>query len=390
MTERLYYADSYLARFTARVLETDESGRRAVLDRTSFYPTSGGQPHDLGTLNGLALLEVIDDGDKVIHVLDGRVEVGSEVAGEIDWPRRHDHMQQHSGQHLLSAVFEELFGCQTLSFHLGTAASTIDISAVALDAAQLLAAEERANALVCDNRPLAVSFEDAAQVQGLRKETGRAGILRIVSIEGCDRSACGGTHVRATGEIGPILLRKVEKIRGSVRVEFLCGMRAVRRSREEFSALSAVARLFSAPAEETPGLVAALQEQVRESEKSRRKLALEAAGYRGRALYQEAAAGARGRRSHLDRRAAGALDEEVRAVAAGFCSQSNAVFIAATEDPPSLLVTASSDAGLHAGNVLKELLAASGGRGGGSALSAQGSVPSVEALDTVLARLAHL
>jgi alanyl-tRNA synthetase len=234
-----------------------------------------------------------------------------------------------------------------------------------------------------------VSFEEASQAQGLRKETDRAGILRIVSIEGCDRSACGGTHVRATGEIGPILLRKVEKIRGTVRVEFLCGMRAVRRSREEFSALSAVARLFSAPAEETPGLVSALQEQFRESEKSRRKLALEAAGYRGRTLYEETAAGAGGRRTRLDRRAAGALDEEVRAVAMGFCAQSNAVFIAASENPPSLLVTASSDAGLHAGNVLKELLAASGGRGGGSALTAQGSVPSVQALDAVLARLAQ-
>jgi alanyl-tRNA synthetase len=322
--------------------------------------------------------------------VDGTLEPGVEVDGSIDWERRFDHMQQHSGQHLLSAVFEELFGYSTLSFHLGAESSTIDLSAAALEPARIEAAEARVNALVCENRPLAVTFEDAAEAQGLRKESGRAGALRIVSIEGCDRSACGGTHVRATGEIGPVILRKVDRIRGTVRLEFLCGLRAVRRARQEFNALSAVARQFSAAPEETPALVAALQEQAKDADKARRKLALEAAGFRGKALYEQCEAGAAGRRVWRDQRASGALDEEVRAVALAFCAQPMAVYVASSANPPSVLLAASADSGLHAGNVLKEALGAAGGRGGGNAQAAQGSLPDAAALQTLLASLAHL
>lgn len=388
MTERLYYQDSYRTNFRARV-EACEGGR-VMLDRTAFYPDSGGQPHDEGTLGGLRVLDVIDEGERIVHVVEGSLAPGDEVEGAVDWARRFDHMQQHSGQHLLSAVFEELFGFSTLSFHLGAEASTIDLSAAALEAAQIEAAEARVNALVCENRPLAVTYEDAAEAQGLRKESGRAGTLRIVSIEGCDRSACGGTHVRATGEIGPVILRKVDRIRGTVRLEFLCGLRAIRRVRQEVKALSAVARLFSAAPEETPALVAALQEQAKDADKARRKLALEMAGFRGKALYEQCPPGAGGRRVWKDQRAAGALDEEVRALAQAFCAQPQAIYVAFSANPPSVLLAASADSGIHAGNVLKEALAAAGGRGGGNAQSAQGSLPAPEALQAVLDRLAQL
>lgn len=389
MTDRLYYPDSYLTKFDARVVESAGAGR-VVLDRTAFYPDSGGQPHDAGTLGGLKVLDVIDEDERIVHVVDGELQAGATVEGVVDWTRRFDHMQQHSGQHLLSAVFEELYGYRTLSFHLGAESSTIDLSAESLDAEQLEAAEARVNALVCENRPLAVSFEEAAEAQGLRKESGREGILRIVSIEGCDRSACGGTHVRATGEIGPVILRKVDRIRGTARLEFLCGLRAVRRGRQEYSALASVARLFSAPAEETPALVAALQEQAKEADKARRKLALEMAGYRGKALYEGCEADERGRRTYREHRASGALDEEVRAVALNFCAQPQAVYIASSANPPSVLLAASADAGLHAGNVLKSALAEAGGRGGGNAQAAQGSLPTAEALEALVDRLAHL
>jgi alanyl-tRNA synthetase len=388
MTERLYYSDSYLRRFRATVVSCDGAGR-VSLDRTAFYPDSGGQPHDEGTLGGLKVVDVIDEDERIVHVVEGELAAGAQVDGVIDWTRRFDHMQQHSGQHLLSAVFEELFGYKTLSFHMGAEASTIDLSAESLEPGQVKAAEERVNGLVCENRPLAVSFEDAAGAQGLRKESGRSGLLRIVTIDGCDRSACGGTHVRATGEIGPVILRKVERVRGTARLEFVCGLRAVRRVRAEYAALSAVARLFSASPEETPALVAALQEQAKETDKARRKLALEAAGFRGKALYEECAADARGRRTYTERRAAGALDEEARAVALSFCAQPQAVYIAASANPPSVMLVVSADSGLHAGNVLKEALAQAGGRGGGSAQAAQGSLPSAEAVEAVLGRLAQ-
>ncbi len=390
MTERLYYSDAHLTSFEAKVVEADQAGTRVVLDRTAFYPTSGGQPHDLGTLGGFPVVEVIDEEERIVHVIQGALAVDQTVSGSIDAQRRFDHMQQHSGQHLLSAVFEELFGWQTLSFHLGEEASTIELSAAAIEPVALREAEERVNALIGENRPISVAFEDAAQVTGLRKDSGRTGTLRIVSITDCDRSACGGTHVSATGQIGSVILRKVEKIRGNTRLEFYCGMRAVRRTREEFEALAAVARQLSSPFADAPALVAALQEQVKEADKTRRKLALELAGLRGRALYQECEAGEAGRKMYVDRRATGPLDDEVRAVATNFCAGPNAVFVAVSNAPPAILLAASADAGLHAGNLLKEMLQAAGGRGGGSAQSAQGSLPSADALETILERIAHL
>ncbi len=201
----------------------------------------------------------------------------------IDWARRFDHMQQHTGQHLLSAVFEESFGLKTVSFHLGAESATIDIEGNA-DASVAQKAERRANEIVFENRPVDVTFEDSALAQGLRKPSERAGTLRIISIDGVDRSACGGTHVRATGEIGVILIRKLEKIRNQTRVEFLCGGRAVRRARADYEALSRAAQLFSSPLDNVPAMLAEQLESTRAAEKSRRKLELELAAYKGREL----------------------------------------------------------------------------------------------------------
>lgn len=386
MTERLYYSDSSIAGFEASVVSVDESRTRVVLDRTAFYPDSGGQPRDYGQINGVEVVDLVEEDGELIHVLGAALPPGDTVQGKVDRARRFDHMQQHSGQHLLSAVFDSLFGYTTLSFHMGADSSTIELSAPALDAAQCQAAERRANEIVFENRPLSVAFEESGQVEGLRKESKREGVLRIVSIEGIDRSACGGTHVRHTGEIGPILLRKLEKIRGNVRVEFLCGHRAVRRARLDFDALSQIARLFSSPLDDTAPLVAAQLESAKETEKSRRKLALEMATYRGRELYAQASEGPDGLRRFLDQRAAGALDDEIRAVAQSFCAQPKAIYAATSSLPPAVLIVASTDSDIHAGNVLKQALAAAGGRGGGNAQVAQGSLPSAEAMAALLAQ----
>lgn len=387
MTERLYYSDSAQTSFEARVLDAGAGGTRVVLDRTAFYPDSGGQPHDFGTLNGIEVLDVLDEDGTLVHVLAAALPPGERVCGEVDAARRLDHMQQHTGQHLLSAVFDSLFGFATLSFHMGAEVSTIELAAPALDAAQCQAAERRANEIVCEDRPVTVAFEDADAVEGLRKESKREGMLRIVTIDGMDRSACGGTHVSRTGAIGPILLRKTEKIRGNTRLEFLCGLRAVRRARLDFEALSLIGRHFSSPVDETPALVASQLESARETAKLCRRLGLELAGYRGRELYGQTSEGSDGVRRHLEQRKSGALDDEVRALGQNFCAQPKALFVATSADPAAILVAASADAGIHAGNVLKMALAAAGGRGGGNAAMAQGSVPSVEALSGVLAAL---
>jgi alanyl-tRNA synthetase len=386
MTERLYYTDSYKREFQARIVERSEDGRTVYLDRTLFYPASGGQPFDGGSIAGVAVIEVVDEEDRIAHRLAAPLAANGEVAGEIDWERRFDHMQQHSGQHLLSAVFEELFGLHTVSFHLGAESATIDLEGGPVDPRTVAEAERRANQVVAENRTMEVRFEDASTAQGLRKPSERAGTLRIVSIDGLDRSACGGTHVRTTGEIGPILLRRTEKIRQSVRVEFVCGGRAVRRARADFEALSRIAQLFSTPLDEVAPMVAAQLESAKAGERARRKLELELAAYQGKELYATTKPGPDGVRRAVQRLDRGNL-EDLRAVAQNFTAQTKSIYVATLQDPPSVLLAASADSGVDAGKLLKTALTESGGRGGGNARVAQGSVPDAALLDALVAKV---
>jgi alanyl-tRNA synthetase len=385
MTERLYYADSYLRSFRAQVVEAAAGGLTVYLDRTAFYPASGGQPADTGSIAGSVVLEVVDEGARIAHRLSAPLAAG-EADCAIDWERRFDHMQQHSGQHLLSAVFEQLFALHTVSFHLGADSATIDLEGGTVEPRAVLEAERRANAVVFENRALAVEFEDAAAASGLRKPSDREGTLRIVSITGLDRSACGGTHVRSTGEIGTILIRKIEKVRETTRIEFVCGGRAVRRARADFEALTAAAQLFSVSLDDLPAVAAAHLDSGRTADKARRKLELELAAFQGRELYAATAPGGDGLRRHTRRLERGGL-EELRALAQSFTGLPKSVFVAALNDPPSVLLAASADSGIDAGKVLKAALAEAGGRGGGSARIAQGSVAHRESLDRVLEKL---
>ncbi len=380
ITTRLYYQDSYLSSFSARVVERADNGFRIYLDRTAFYPTSGGQPNDTGEIAGVRVVDVIDEGKRIAHVTSGPVE-STDVNCHIDWARRFDHMQQHSGQHLLSAVLAQRLSIQTVGFHLGSAASTIDVAPPSLGPAEIVSVEAAVNERVAENHPVTVVFEEASQARDLRRPSDREGTLRIIVIDGLDRSPCGGTHVRATGEIGPILIRRLEKIRDTLRIEFLCGMRAVNRARADFEALSSIAKSFSAPLDETPALTVRQHDLLQEAEKIRRRMSAELARYRGREMYQTAAPGPDGIRRVIHRQASGALDEEMRALAQGFAAHPKAVFVGAVGDPPAVLLAVSEDAGINAGQVLKSALAAIGGRGGGSALVAQGSVPSVDRIE---------
>jgi alanyl-tRNA synthetase len=395
VSDRLYYTDSYLREFRAQVTGRAADGRRIYLDRAAFYPGSGGQPHDTGAIAGVPVVAVEDEGERIAHLTAAPVEP-DEVDCRIDWDRRFDHMQQHSGQHLLSAVFAEHFGMATLSFHLGQESSTIDLETPALrpcdagvisvEPSRVLEAELRANQLVFEDRPLRVLFEDAAATQDLRKPSARGGTLRIVEIEGLDRSACGGTHVRRTGEIGPVLLRKLEKVRNAVRVEFLCGGRAVRRARADFDALARLGQMFSGPLDDLPGLVAAHLEAARAGDKLRRKLEADLARYQGRELYSATAPDSAGVRRVLRRLPSGNLEEQ-RALAQSFTAQPRAVWIVALDQPPSVLLAVSADSGLDAGKLLQAALKQAGGRGGGNPRLAQGSVPTRAALETVLEQI---
>jgi alanyl-tRNA synthetase len=305
----------------------------------------------------------------------------------IGWPRRFDHMQQHTGQHLLSAVIASLFDAPTVAFHMGAEISTIEIGARAFDSAQIRAAEQRANEVVFENRAVTVSYSDAAETTGLRKPSEREGIIRIVSIEGLDRSACGGTHVRQTGEIGPISIRKAEKLRGNTRLEFLCGSRAMQRARADYDQLSAVAQVFSSTLDDAAALVTASMARLQESEKARQKLAGELANARGRQLYHDSIPSADGLRRYWKRVESGGTGEDVRREAQSFTAHPRAVFLATSDNPASLLLAVSADAGIHAGEWLKAKLQQAGGKGGGNAQLAQGGVPDAHHLPPIAAAL---
>lgn len=379
MSERLYYDDCYLREFRGRVVTAEDGGKRIYLDHTAFYPTSGGQPFDSGTLGGIKVTEVVDEDDRIAHVLESPL-AGEEVEGRVDWTRRWDHMQQHTGQHLLSAVLIELYDIPTVSFHMGAETSTIDLGVPTLDAKKKERAEERCSEIIAEARPVHITYEDSSADLGLRKASARTGTLRIVSIDSLDKSACGGTHVRSTAELGPILIRKVEKMRGNARIEFVCGLRALRRARHDFHTLMEISQLVSVPFDEAPAIIAAQMERAKGFEKTAQRLAGELAQREGRELYASTEPDAEGIRRVTER---GAIDDATRARAQAFVAGSKAVFVALSVDPPSILVAASADSGVHAGQRVKAAVTAAGGRGGGNQGLAQGSVPSASALDAI-------
>jgi len=382
MTERLYYTDSYLREFEADVIDRSDDGTRVSLDRTAFYPASGGQPFDRGWMNDVPVVDVLDEGDRIVHLLGGALASGR-ITGRIDWERRFDHMQQHTGQHLLSAVIAELFGYATVSVHFGEESSTLDLDTVSITADQVVEAERRANAVVTENRPVHVTFEDADAATGLRKSSERRGTLRIVTIDDLDRSACGGTHVRATGEIGPILIGRAERVKQLVRLEFLCGGRAVGRARRDHDLLARLSGLLTAAPHELPALVESQRAELKRATAERRDLDEQLAGYRAGELYRATPQDARGRRVIVIREPRGSVDR-LRMLGQAIAALPGAVFVAAIGEPPTVLLATAADSGVDAGRVLKAALERQGGRGGGSARVAQGSLGTQSALEAVI------
>ena len=382
MTQRLYYSDPYKREFEASIQAVGErDGRPAVrLDRTAFYPTSGGQPFDTGTLTfaGAAAIETVDvvdaDDGGVLHIvpaLPSGVGVGQTVHGEIAWPRRFDHMQQHTGQHLLSAAFERLFAARTVSFHLGADACTIDLSRE-MSAKEIGAAEAEANRIVWEDRPVSIRFvtsEEAARLP-LRKEPAREGLLRLIDIEDFDLSACGGTHVSRTGAVGFIAATGWERFKGGQRLEFVCGGRALARFQALRDHLAAATRRLSVlPAEVAPA-VERLQNEVKDVR--RVSLAMKADLARYRAQEMQASA----ERVRCGLAVCQVVDGDLawlKMLASEITSQPGRIAVlVSTEKPAGVVVAASPDTGIAANWVLADLLTRFGGRGGGKADLAQG------------------
>jgi alanyl-tRNA synthetase len=383
MTERLYYRDAYLTSFEAAVVARADDGRRVYLDGTAFYPTSGGQPFDTGKLGGAHVVDVVDEGDRIAHLLDAPAP-GDRLVGLVDWPRRFDHMQQHTGQHLLSAVIAERFGHATVSVHFGREGATLDLDTPSFGHAQAVEAEALANAAVTENRPVHIDFEEAAAASGLRKPSDRQGPLRVVTIEGLDRSACGGTHVRATGEIGSIVIRRIERVKQLARLEFLCGGRASRQARADADLVMALAAAQSATPDELPALMESQRAELKAGAAARRALEESLAGYRAGELHAAAGVDGHGRRVTVVRENAGPVDR-LRALAQAYGGLPGGIFLGVVLHPAGVIVATAADTGLEAGRVLKAALDRHGGRGGGNARLAQGTVGDPASLEAVVA-----
>lgn len=403
MTDRLYYSDSYLTQFAARVTDIRELSRtggqsvwQIALDRTAFYPTSGGQPHDLGlltaTARGGAVLEVDveaveeDEHGEVWHHTAKPLLSGTHVDGVVDRRRRIDHIQQHSGQHLLSAVFARELKAKTLSFHLGEAVSTIDLASESIAHHSLERMERTANELIAEDRPVSVRTVDRAEAEALlaagklRKLPERDGPIRLIEIADYDLNACGGTHVRSTGQIGGLLLRGVEKVKQGLRVEFVCGLRAISAARHDFSTLTRIGAALSVGRAETPEAVERVLAEAKTAQKERLKLREELADYHAArlAVEEQINGGLREvRRTFADRDAAYVKLLASRLIAS--VPQTAAIFVSEQQDPATIVLAASRDLDLHCGNLLQNTLAQLGLRGGGSADLAQGQAPRAQA-----------
>ena len=383
MTRRLYYTDATLLAFDAIAVEHAGDPRRVVLDQTAFYPTSGGQPHDLGILGHAQVVDVIDDDDRIIHVLDSSLPLGP-VHGRVDAVRRRDHMEQHTAQHLLSALAADRFGWETASVHFGPAHSTIEFAVAEVAEAQLADLERWAANAVAEAREVRVGFEDAATAQGLRKPPLRDGVIRVITIDGIDRSACGGTHVANTASLGPVRLIDLERVRGHVRVGFLAGNRAHAHARSRDALVHSLAQQLSCAVEELAELIPKRQAELLAARARIETLEGELARHRLASLAGAVAPDERGVR-RVVYRSDGDPATLLRAMAQAAGAMERLLFIATDTPPPSVYVGASADSGIDAGAALKAALSAVGGRGGGSARVAQGTAPDPSRLRDVIA-----
>src|SRR5258706_10106054 len=343
-----------------------------ILDRTAFYPTSGGQPNDLGKIGDANVLDVRDEGNEILHLVD-RKPLDPDVNCCINWPRRLDHMQQHTGQHLLSAMFQERFGLPTVSFHLGAELSTIDLRGPEPTKEILEGAERAANQVIFEDRPVNVRYGTADEFArlGIRKEVEREGILRAIEIEGADLQPCGGTHVKSTGQIGVVLVRRCTKVRHDWRVEFVCGGRAERMARHDFQLVrEAAEKLGCAPEDIVAATMRALAERDANF-KTLRGLQERLAEAEAALAVQSITPGAGGLRI-VSRVVEGVPADYLGFFATAFAKSEKAIALLAAAEGGHLLFAQHPSAGKDMSALLKQVLERVGGKGGGTQDFARG------------------
>jgi alanyl-tRNA synthetase len=405
-TERLYYVDSRLLEFDARVLslsELDDGQIAVTLDRTAFYPTGGGQPTDTGTLGGARVVDCIDAEDEgVLHVIQGPApEVGNTVHGTIDKLRRLDHLQQHTGQHILSAAFVQLFDAPTLGFRMLEHQCEIDVQLENPTDDRIEQAVDLANQVIWENRPISirqVTSEEAAALP-LRKEPARAGELRLIDIDDFDLTPCGGTHAKSSGEVGLIAVRSWERARGLTRVHFMAGLRALADYRKANQTAREVSALFSAAREDSPALVSRLIEENKKLRKRSGELEQVASRVEAEELVTQARSalneeGVKGSSTVIakvfDERSA----ESIKHLALALIAHPNTVALLGSRDGDTarLVFARSPDAVGDMNALMRQACSIIDGRGGGKTDMAQGGGKNVdnlgEAIDHTVKTLA--
>ena len=401
MTDHIYYHDSFLYDFDAEVQEAIDAPRPAmILDRSAFYPTSGGQVHDTGWIpagdSKHRVTEVVETEDgKVVHYFDAPVKdvkPGTHIRGQIDPTRRRDHMQQHSGQHVLSAAFIRLFDMHTVSFHMADDYCSIDLDTPTLTKEQIESAERLANEIILENRPVDIRFvtrEEAGNL-GLRKlPPAERNELRLIEIRDFDLSACGGTHVNQTGQIGCVLLRKAERVRQGWRVDFVAGQRAVATARRDYVTLTEAASQFSSHIYDVPQQVRKSLDEIRSLRKQGEQSQENLAAAQAAAIMAETPE-TNGRKlivrtfADKDLNAIKLLAQKITRLG------TNAIALVATKStPPSLVFAQSPGQPFDMGALMKEAVAELGGRGGGSKDMAQGGAAKAEAIEAAMEKIAR-
>lgn len=390
-TEKLYSRDSYLQEFTARILRAErmEDGRWGiVLDKTAFYPEGGGQPSDAGSVNGIPVIEVREEGE-VIHVT-GEHPGPDTVLGKIDWTRRFDHMQQHSGEHLLCGAFFSLLGANSVGFHLGRRSSQIDLDIEVLTEQQVKDVELLSNEIVFRNLPVRSLFAGPDRLEQFRPRKQPAkGFpeIRLVEIKGFDCCPCGGTHVAATGEIGLIKIRHWERYKSLIRVDFVCGRRALEDYRQKNSLSQHLSARLSSPAEALPQSFDRLWERMEETNKELALTKKKASGLLAEILYRDAEE-INGTRlvAHIMEEASA---RDIAELAGLLTTRSNTITLLAGISPDhkkaSLIFSCSDGLPADMNKQLKSVLPLINGKGGGTPLSAQGGGTETERISEALA-----
>jgi alanyl-tRNA synthetase len=402
-TERLYYHDSRLLEFDARVTslsELDDGQIAVTLDQTAFYPTGGGQPTDTGTLGDARVVDCIDaDDEGVLHIIQGPTpEVGDTVHGCVDWPRRLDHLQQHTGQHILSAAFVKLFAAPTRSFRVLEHECEIDVELDNPTDERIERAVDLANQIIWESRPIQirqVTSEEAAALP-LRKEPARAGELRVIEIDDFDLTPCGGTHAKSTGEVGVIAVRSWERAKGLARIQFMAGIRVLADYRRANHTAREVAALFSAGREDSPTLVAKIVEESKKLTRRISELEEVVCGVEAEELYRTGSGSDRvsdettGPRIIVrifdDRNA-----DSLKHLALALITHPNTVALLGSRDGATarLVFARSSDAPGDMNSLMQGVCVIIGGRGGGRPDMAQGGGKNVEKLSEAIEAATH-